>query len=60
MKYEFVKLKMKNNPPSSAYLEGYKDIIEKYAKDGYSFVNWLPVKQGASGKILEIELIFAK
>ncbi len=60
MKYEFVKLKMKNSPPASAVLEGYKEVIEEYAKNGYSFVNWLPVKQGPSGKILEIELIFAK
>lgn len=60
MQYEFIKMSMKNSRPGCAHLQGYREIIEDFASKGYKFLNWLPVKQGASGKILEIELVFGK
>ncbi|MCM1043441.1 MAG: DUF4177 domain-containing protein [Corallococcus sp.] len=38
MDYKFVKLQMENSPPGSAELEGHRQIIEKYAQDGFRFV----------------------
>lgn len=57
-KYEFVNVKLKNSPPANAYLTEHRKIIEEYAEKGYSYKGYLPVKQGASGKIVEIDLIF--
>ncbi len=37
---------------------GHKEIINKYAKDGYAYVGHIPTKVSAQGQLLEIDLIF--
>lgn len=59
-KYEYVTLKLRNNPAGSAYSEEHRKIIDEYAEKGYSYVGYIPVWQGASGKILSMDLIFEK
>lgn len=58
IKYEYVAVKIKNNPPGSAYLNEHRNIINDYASKGYEYAGFIPVKQGASGKIVEADLIF--
>lgn len=60
MTSEFVKLELKNNPATTATLDGYKDIIVEKANEGFSYAGYVPVKYGPSGKLLEIELVFQK
>lgn len=58
-KYEFVNVSLKNNPATNAVLAEHREIINKYAEKGYEYVGFVPTKQGASGKMVEIDLIFA-
>lgn len=57
-KYEYVNVKLENNPATSAMLSKHREIINSYAEKGYSYVGYLPTKQGASGKTVEMDLIF--
>lgn len=57
-KYEFVNLKVKNNPVASATLLEHRKVIEEYALKGYSYKGYFPTLQGPSGKIIEMDLIF--
>jgi hypothetical protein len=57
---EFVRLEYKNSPPGSAELLGHQEVINDYASNGYTYVGFIPVKLGPSGKILIIDLIFKK
>ncbi len=57
-KYEFVTLKAQNNPATNAFFSEHRKVIAEYAAKGYSYAGWLPVKQGASGKTVEIDLVF--
>lgn len=59
-KYEFVHIALKNNPATNAFLTEHRDIINEYAANGYSYAGYVPTKQGASGKAVEIDLIFEK
>ncbi len=59
-KYEFVSLKLKNSPPGSAFLEGHRELINEYAKKGFEYKGYVPTHQGASGKAVEIDLIFER
>lgn len=57
-KYEYVKVKLQNNPAANAVSAEHRKIIDDMAEKGYKYVGFIPSKQGASGKILEIDLIF--
>lgn len=57
-KYEYVKVVLKNNPATNAISEEHRRIIDSYAEKGYRYAGYIPVKQGASGKTVEIDLIF--
>ena len=57
-KYEYVKVVVNNNPVANAKLEEYREVINTYAAKGYSYVGYIPAKQGPSGKIIEFDLIF--
>ena len=37
-----------------------RDVIDKYANDGWRYVGFVPVLQRGNGYIEEIELIFEK
>ena len=57
-KYEFVTVKVKNNPVMNANLYEHRKVIEKYAAKGYAYKGYIPTVQGPSGKIVEMDLIF--
>ncbi|MFQ7317422.1 MAG: DUF4177 domain-containing protein [Massilimicrobiota timonensis] len=40
--------------------ENMRDVIDKYANDGWRYVGFVPVLQKGNGYIEEIELIFEK
>lgn len=57
---EFVRLEYKNSPPGSAELFGHQEVIKDYEAKGYTYIGFIPVKFGPSGKTLIIDLIFNK
>lgn len=60
MQTEFVEMDMENNPAGSAELEGWRQVILEQAEQGYVYSGFVPVKSGASGKLLVIDLVFQK
>ena len=57
-KYEFVTVKVKNNPVMNASSCEHRKLIEEFAAKGYSYKGFIPTVQGPSGKIVEMDLIF--
>ena len=57
---EFVRMEYKNNKVTTAELEGHRELISEYAEKGYTYVGFVPVSFGPSGKTLAIDLIFEK
>ena len=57
-KYEFVTIKVKNNPVMNATLSEHRKVIEEYAAKDYIYKGYFPTLQGPSGKIIEMDLIF--
>lgn len=57
-KYEFVTIKAHNNPVKDAIVSEHRNVIAEYAEKGYGFVGWVPTRFGASGKMLEMDLVF--
>lgn len=57
-KYDFVTIKVKNNPVMNADLSEHRKVIEEYAAKGFSYKGYIPTVQGPSGKIIEMDLIF--
>lgn len=57
---EFVRVEFDNNPVANAELTKHREIIKDYAKKGFKFSGFVPVKIGPSGKILAIDLVFSK
>ncbi len=57
-KYDYVTIKVKNNPVMNASLPEYRKVINEYAAKGYSYKGYVPTVQGPSGKIIEMDLIF--
>ena len=57
-KYEYVRIKVKNNPVMNASLSEHRKVINEYAEKGYSYKGYFPTLQGPSGKIIEMDLIF--
>ncbi len=56
---EFVRLKYANNKLINADIKEHRDVINEYVqKKGYTYVGFVPVLFGPSGKMLEIDLIF--
>lgn len=58
IKYEYVTVE------STGYwcpkIEKYRQIIDKYAKDGYRYAGFVPVKVGYYGNLKSIDLVFEK
>lgn len=57
---EFVRLEYDNNKATNAGLNGHQEVIKEYVEKGYKYIGFIPVKFGASGKTLAIELLFEK
>lgn len=45
---------------SGANFEGHREIIDKYATQGFTYVGYIPVVIAEYGKFKEIDLIFEK
>ncbi|MCT1796809.1 DUF4177 domain-containing protein [Helcococcus kunzii] len=56
-RYEYVNLNREFNAFSNDF-EEYRDIIEEYAKKGYRYAGFIPVKINNNGKITILDLIF--
>lgn len=52
--------KERNLYVTNAELNGHQEVIKEYVEKGYKYIGFIPVKFGASGKTLAIELIFEK
>ncbi len=57
-KYEYVNIKLQNNYVANAVLAEHRKIINEMAQKGYEYAGFVPSKQGPSGNIVEIDLIF--
>ena len=57
-KYEYVNIKLQNNYVANAVLAEHRKIINEMSQKGYEYAGFVPSKQGPSGKIVEIDLIF--
>ena len=58
---EYVRLKYANNKLINADIKEHREVIDEYVnKKGYTYVGFIPVLFGTSGKTLEIDLIFKK
>lgn len=55
-KYKFVEIK--SNTGISFYFEGFEDIINEQALDGWRFVTAIPVKSQGTGWISTLSLVF--
>lgn len=58
-KYEFVHIVCKNSMTKATFQE-HREIIEKYANDGYRFVGMIPVTEKGYGYLAEMDLVFEK
>lgn len=58
---EFVRLKYANNKLINSNLKEHREVIEEYiSKKNMTYLGFVPVLYGPSGKLLEIDLIFKK
>ena len=57
-KYEYVKVG--NEGVFGSKFIQHRDIIDKYAKNGYRYAGFIPIKSDSYGRIKEIDLIFEK
>ena len=61
MEYRFEQMSVEPfATPKSSELREHREVIERYAKQGFEYAGWLPVQQGPSGKVLSLDLIFRK
>lgn len=60
METKFVRIDYKNHPATTAETEEHRKIIEEQAADNFSYAGYFPVKMGASGKILIVDLVFQR
>lgn len=57
-KYEYVR--MTGSKFAGAKFEQHREIIDKYAAKGFSYIGYIPVIIAEYGKFKEIDLIFEK
>lgn len=58
--YKYVEMECENHKATSSSVTGHREMIDKYAKEGYSYAGYIPTKMGPSGKMLSLDLIFEK
>ncbi len=59
-KYQYVTIEFENNKLTTAKSTAHREVIDKYAAQGFRYVGYVPCVIGPSGKILSIDLIFEK
>ena len=57
--YEFVEIAARGGFATSK-IEGHREIIERYALQGYQYVGYVPTKFNSYGSILKMDLVFEK
>ena len=58
-KYEYVTIVSKKSFAKGTFQE-HREIIDKYAKDGYRYVGFIPTKEVDVGFLSEMDLVFEK
>ncbi len=56
--YRYVTIELENNRLTSAKSTAHREIIDKYAAEGFRYAGYLPCVIGPSGKMLSVDLIF--
>ena len=57
-KYEYVQID--NEALIASKFTKHRDIIDEYAKRGYRYAGFVPIKSDGYGRIKEMDLIFEK
>ena len=60
MEIKYVRVNYNNSKPGSSETSEHQSIITNMLNENYSYLGFVPVKMGPSGKILSIDLIFKK
>ncbi len=58
--YQYVTIEFENNKLTTAKSTAHREVIDKYAAEGFCYAGYVPCVIGPSGKILSIDLIFEK
>ena len=59
-KYEYVNVEYKMKDMVMASVSEHREIIDRYANQGYTYVGMIPTEISASGCIRKMDLIFVK
>lgn len=57
--YEYVSLEAEVHMFGQTFTE-HRNILEKYAKKGYSYVGYIPTKINTHGVVYQMDLIFER
>ena len=57
--YEYVHVSFRSGILNSTQSE-HKEIIDKYAQNGYRYVGYIPTKEIGTGSLGEMDLVFEK
>lgn len=55
-KYEYVKVN--NEAVMASKFTQHREIIDEYARKGYRFIGFVPMKSDSYGRIKEMDLVF--
>ena len=59
-KYEYVNVEYKMKDMVMASVSEHREIIDRYANQGYTYVGMIPTEISANGCIRRMDLIFEK
>ena len=59
-KYEYVNVEYKMKDMVMASVSEHREIIDRYANQGYTYVGMIPTEISAHGCIRKLDLIFVK
>lgn len=59
-KYEYVNIEYKMKDLVMASVSEHREIIDRYANQGYTYVGMIPTEISANGCIRKMDLIFGK
>lgn len=59
-KYEYVTVNYKMKDMVMASVSEHREIIDKYASEGYSYAGMIPTELSAQGCVRKMDLIFQK
>lgn len=59
-KYEYVNVEYKMKDMVMASVSEHREIIEKYSKQGYTYIGMIPTEISAHGCTRKMDLVFEK